>query len=546
MATALGFTVLSRSVDVNPMVRVGQVSGLAHLQLYAALLGLPPLAWLLYAAYRGSQGRFWLAQRLTCAAVAGLATGVVAGGVTVALHGTPWALGGQGSDPANLQAMAQDIIDGRGLPVLYPPGFPAVLAFWAEHVRGGQPGFALKDLQLVFSALVGPMSYLAWRLVLRPVWALMIAIPAALVFLDPIRPYSHVVMIVLLPLLAAFLGVLRTAPNRRLSAVLLLGASFGVAFGLMILWYVGWFVWAGPGALVLIACTVPWRRGGFALRRAGLFAGVAGLCTAVVGSPVLWPMLNSGTGTVDRYAYPGAFSDPAYVFGWLNDRPGAATIDNWPVPGELAGQTGFVLLLLLGVALGVGLGVRYLPVRATLAALVSAWLLRFWYASRMEHDQAVMLYPRTTWMIMYCLMILAVFGVMLTVRRGSGWLNVALASAEGVRAKLPVRGVRQAVAGAICAIALFATMGASWSANRYMPELDPTMNSLGIDSYHAHQLQRADGSCSPYAPEGKCTPGRVLHASPPGTGQEDPQLWCAAVPGPQWPTTCGRPAPWAK
>src|SRR6478752_9828455 len=65
-ATAGAFTLLSTRIDVNPFVRVGQVSGLAQLQEYAALLALPLLAVLLFTAYRGAAARHQLVKRLVC------------------------------------------------------------------------------------------------------------------------------------------------------------------------------------------------------------------------------------------------------------------------------------------------------------------------------------------------------------------------------------------------------------------------------------------------------------------------------------------------
>ncbi|WP_033824238.1 hypothetical protein, partial [Kitasatospora sp. MBT63] len=128
IAAALGYTFLCRHISVNPLNRIGQVSGLAKLQQYVALLGLPLLALLVYTAYRGSVLRHQLVKRLVCAALAGLSTGVIAGGVVVALRGTPWPLGGQEGDPSVLIDMATSLMDGKGMSGVYPPGFPAAIA----------------------------------------------------------------------------------------------------------------------------------------------------------------------------------------------------------------------------------------------------------------------------------------------------------------------------------------------------------------------------------------------------------------------------------
>lgn len=120
VAVALGFMLLCTQISVNPVTRIGQVSGLAKIQQYAALVGIPVLAVLLFLAYRGTLRYYQVAQRLVCAALAGLATGIVAGGIAVALHGTPWGLGGQEGDPGNLMGMANDMMRGKGLPGVYP------------------------------------------------------------------------------------------------------------------------------------------------------------------------------------------------------------------------------------------------------------------------------------------------------------------------------------------------------------------------------------------------------------------------------------------
>ncbi|MEY9945666.1 hypothetical protein ABH937_002746 [Kitasatospora sp. GAS1066B] len=539
VVAALGYTALCRHISVNPLNRIGQVSGLATLQEYVALIGLPLLAVLLYAAYRGTLRQYELAKRLVCAALAGLATGVVAGGVVVALRGTPWPLGGQEGDPSVLIDMATSIMHGKGIGV-YPPAFPAAMAAWSEMRYGGVggAGYALHDLQIICSALVGPMSYLAWRLLLRPFWALLIAVPAAVVFLDPIRPYSHVVMIMLLPLLAAFMRELRRTERRSVRSALLLGVGFGVVFGLMFLWYSGWYLWSAPGVFVLALLLFPWRKGRAAITSAAAFVVSAGVAFAVVGAPLIYEIVRLGASTPDRYAYLSVYADPTYVLGWMSDRSGQLTYDTWPAAGELSGQTGFAVLLLLGVGLGMGLALRNIAVRTAAAVLAGAWLMRFYYAGNMERTQQIQLYPRTTWIIMYCLMILAVLGLMALVQRGTGWLDRALRAKDSAVGVISPRVLGQLSAGMVCAVALFATMGASWSINRYMPESSET--SMGIDAYRAQEVKKADGTCPKYSPVTKCADHIVKDWKPtPDTG-----LWCSGIPTEDWPAVCGRPAPW--
>ncbi|MEU9252888.1 hypothetical protein AB0D66_13690 [Streptomyces sp. NPDC048270] len=543
LVAALGFTLLSTHISVNPLIRVGQVSGLAKLQQYAAVLGLPLLAVLLYTAYRGSLLRHQAAKRLVCAALAGLATGVLAGGVVVALRGTPWGLGGQEGDPSALIAMANSFLHGESMSGIYPPLFPGLMAVWAKiryDVPGGT-GFALKDFQIFFTAIAGPMTYLAWRLLLRPFWALLIAVPSALLFMDPIRPYSHGSMLVLLPLLGYCLREMRRSGERPLRRSLLRGAVLGLVFGVVFLWYSGWYVWAAPGVFVLALCLFPWRAGKTAVKRAGAFVGVTLLTAGVVGAPLIYQMARLGSQTPDRYAFLAVYVDPAYVLGWVSDRSGKLEYQTWPAAGEMAGQSGFALLLLFAVGLGVGLALRNTMVLTAAATLAGAWLARFWFASHMAHDKAVQLYPRTTWIIMYCLMILAVLGMMAVVNRGSGWAERTLRPSGAAPAArvVPRRVVAQLAAGMVCAIALFATMGASWSVNRYMPQSDNM--TMGIDAWRAHTIKKADGSCPRFAPNKKNCADIVTNDW--RQNPDDGELWCGGIGPLNWKTVCGRKAP---
>ncbi|MFF4813336.1 hypothetical protein ACFY2K_02005 [Kitasatospora sp. NPDC001309] len=558
IVAAFAFALLCTRINVNPLNRVGQVSGLAMLQKYAAIVGLPILAVLLYTAYRGSLARYQLVQRLVCAAVAGLATGAVAGGIVVALNGTQWGLGGQEGDPGNLIGMANGMLTGHGLPGVYPPGFPAVLALWSKLFYGGVGGggYALKDVQLICTALVGPMAYLSWRLLLRPFWALLIAVPSAILFLDPIRPYSHVTMLVMVPMLAAALRELRRAHRLSTRSTVLRGVGFGVSFGLMFLWYSGWFVWAAPGVFVLALFLVPWRKGAARIKPVLLFLAATLISAGVVGAPLLYQLVRLGAEAKDRYAYLSVYLDPAYVMGWASDRAGDLNYHDFPWRGELAGQSAYTLMLLAGVALALGLGLRSIVVRTTAATLVSAWLLRFYFASQLAHAKAVQLFPRTTWIILYALMILAVLGLMFAVQRGTAWLRtVQRVGTDGGPAPLTLRPAvtGRLVAGAVCAVALFGTMAASWSVDRYMPTTDsrylPSTGSqqvdMGIDAWRAHILVNRNGKCPKFDPAGQNDCAKVnMNLREYNNEPDKGRLWCANVSGEDWATVCGTKRPW--
>src|SRR5262249_18479639 len=143
---------------------------------------------------------------------------------------------------------------------------------------------------------------------------------------------------------------------------------------------------------------------------------------------------------------------------------------------------------------------------------------------------------------MYCLMILAVLGLMALADRTTGWANRGPANGRPSVATVPARTVQQLSAGIICALALFATMGASWSVNRYMPE-DPANNTMGLDAWRAHTIKKADGHCPKYAPVPKCADPITKNYKP---NKDDGILWCAGIAAENWPAVCGRPAPWLK
>lgn len=141
-----------RHLKVNPLDRIGQVSGLAALQFRFALAGLVLLAFLLAAfKLRGSR-YFTPAVRVTCAAVAGLASGFVAGGAVISLLGTPWPMFGLNGDSGRIVEWSSIVAHGHAVPPearVYPPMPLYTLGYYAEWFRGGNTAYAFKDLQIL-------------------------------------------------------------------------------------------------------------------------------------------------------------------------------------------------------------------------------------------------------------------------------------------------------------------------------------------------------------------------------------------------------------
>ncbi|NVB77394.1 MAG: hypothetical protein HOV81_03285 [Kofleriaceae bacterium] len=473
------------NIKVDPLVRIGQVSGLASIQLRFILFVLPLLAALLVAAKLRGGIYFARTSRLVCAALAGLASGFLAGGLIVALRGTPFCLNATGGDAGVLVSWANAIKAGVGdqyVPPLYPPAFPHALR-WYMDIVDLPAVYALKHLQILGALVAGPAGYLAWRLVLRPSWALVIGVVPAMVIVEPYKPYTNVVLIVLVPVLIRFFNTLRTADRRSVHQLLKAGVVFGLVLGAMCLTYSGWFRWSAPGLVVAGLIVFPWRRA----PRRGIAFGVAAMLalgavtfnyvTGVRSYAQQRAAADSKPLVLDDYIYFDVLTEPAYIAMWKVDLPGKTT--EWPPDGELGGVGLYSVLLCAGLGIAIMLGHRRTPVITVACLFAGAWLMRFWYAHLLFKTKLVQLYPRTTIELVYCLLVLLGFAAYYLIER------IASRADE----KHPVRQ-RSALIGAWCALAfLFGQMGSSIS-ERYMPE-DGFPFSTGYLAWQAHQALKA-------------------------------------------------------
>ena len=264
--------VLCGRVDVNPLDRVGQVSGLAAVQYRLALLGLLVVVAATVVVLRvRAMGRDTPTRQavlgLACAAVAGLATGATAGGVEIALHGTDWGLNGLAGDAGTLIGWAKDAMAGRTLPSTYPPLAAHLIATVAQI--GDLPAeYAMKWFQICTVAAVGPLAYLAWRLLLSPLWALVVGVTAALPLIDAYKPYTNLVLVILVPVLIRALMALRRAGEHGYWHAVVAGLVIGAALGILFEGYFGWFLWSLPAVAVSVLLFLPWRNLAALLRSA--------------------------------------------------------------------------------------------------------------------------------------------------------------------------------------------------------------------------------------------------------------------------------------
>ncbi len=480
LAASAALAVLAGYIRVDPMQRIGAVSGLASLQLRFACLALPLVAVLVIAARPSYRTQFPTAVRLVCAAFAGSASGFVAGGLIVALRGTPYCLYAHSGDSGTLGMWANAIASHditRYPPPFYPPVFPGLLSWYTQLTN--QPAlYALKDLEIAVTALAGPLAYLAWRSVLRPGWALAIGVIGMLALIDPYKPYENIVLVLFVPLTIRFLHVLRRADERTLHSLLKAGTLFGLAYGALCLVYSGWFHWSAPGvvAAALIACR--WRDGRW--KSALVLGGVALVVFAVVMSAYLWN-IKAYTAAIpanapmvkDGYIYYDVITDPAYFAMWKGDLPG--TIGAWPPPGEIAGLGVYQLLAFAAFGVALAFGRTRSAVIAVMSIFVSAWLMRFWYAHLLYHTHLVQLYPRTSLELAFLAIVMigyaAYYGIEYVARQ---------------RAESPLRDP-SATIGAVVALALAIGTAASSISDRYMPMHSDPM-SLGELSWRAHEV----------------------------------------------------------
>ncbi|MFD5466406.1 hypothetical protein ACFWIQ_26770 [Kitasatospora sp. NPDC127059] len=491
---------MTRFIDIDPMVRVGQVSGLAGLQLILLISMGVTVGVLMVIMRRWSI----LPVQFGAAIFAGLSSGVLAGAVALALRGTPWPLGGQGGDSGVLQGWAFNLIHGQPIDDTYPPLFPHLLGWYTQHFTDSDPGHALKMVSLVFIALLGPTAYVAWRLILPPLWALGIGVTASLPLADPYKPYTTIVLVGLLPVLAKLLQLIQRSQLLSRARAVGLGAVVGAVLGLLFLLYSGWFVWSAAGLMLMgvVLLVRQWRTHGTgAFVTALLLIGATVVTFVAVSGFYLTKFLSSAGGAVDRYCYFDVYTEPSYFMMWGSDVPGGLGLGAWPAPGEIGGVGLFAIVLLIGGAAAIVVGPRNSVVLATAAAAASAFLMRYWYAAHMYKNQAVMLYPRTNQQLLYCFIVLTGLALFLGTER---FLERRQRTTADDRSTPTARAPRRYALATLCALGLLFGMAGSSTGSRYMPESSARIDATGNFAYSAQVLRGQNGSCSPYVSAQDC------------------------------------------
>lgn len=469
----------ARRIQVDPVDRIGQVSGLAGLQFRFAIIALVALVAVVVAARVRWRAVAPAVERLAAAAAAGLFSALVAGAVVIALRGTTYGLFAIYGDAGVVVSWAEQLMETGDMPASYPPGFMYMLAGYSEIV-GSTPQHALKVLQIVLTALFGPLVYMAWRLVLPPVWALVLGVVPSMVLIEPYKVYANLTLVVLVPVLLFLLQKLRRAAGLSWRTVVLTGLGCGVAIGLIFNLYSGWFVWSAPGVIVAALVVFPWRTG---LARGLTLVLVTTATFLVVAWNHLFGMLSASGDMTDRYFYWDVFVEPTYIAMTRGDMPGVAP-GPWPPPGELGGVGVFTILTLVGLVAAILVARRRTAVIMLACLFAGAWVVRFYLAQHMYGENAVQLYPRSTGELLYTLLLLCGFALYFGALR--------LGHVERLKPAMRSRSGR--LAALVGMFVLIAMVGSSIG-DRYMARTD---NSLGQLAMASHLTRQPDGTCPVY------------------------------------------------
>jgi len=464
------FVLTCTTINVNVLERLGQVSGIAAVEWRLLLFALPLLA-VLALLTRGSRAD--LAIRFGSAALAGLSSAAVAGGIAVILHRTQFGLGATRGDAGTLINWAERLLTGQPVesPV-YPPLQNYVLAGLSK-LTGLRPAYAMPWFQIVGVAALGPCAYAAWRLLFRPRAAVVFAIVSSLPMIEAYREYPLLVLVVLVPVLIKFLRVLRYGAGETLGETLRSGVIFGISIAVLFLMYSGWFQWSAPGFLLAAAIVFPWRTG---WKQGAVFCGAAFIVFVLLVHRYVGGVVHA-SGIADNYVYFDATVEPAFVAMWRGGLPGTTGV--WPPVGELGGVGLFTVILAVGLAVAIALGRNRTLVVTIGCIMAGTWLFRMWHAQRMWKTKLVQLWPRTTAELLYLLVILVCFAGYLALERARD------------KAK-PDSALRSQTAffGLATGLVLLIGSSASPTVDRYMPRenlVDP--GYLAWEAYHRPLLE---------------------------------------------------------
>lgn len=437
------------NISLNPNDRLSMVSVLARLEWRFVLIAAP----LVLAALLSIRTRYFAeVTRFSCAALAGLASGLVAAGLYVMLKPTQFGLGGPTGDSAVLASWADQLRSGGGnASPVYPPLQVSIIALIGK--LADLPSiYAIKPFQIGGVALMGPVAYVSWRLWFQPIVALFVGVGSSLVLFECYRPYPMLVLIAFIPVVLKLLQLVRHAPELQPRKIVRCALPLGLVLGGMFLLYSGWFQWSAPGfAIATLAC-FPWRQP----RRGVLAIGVSAAAFLLLATPYLLQVAHAGA-IRDDFVYFDARVDPGFIAMWKGDLPGDVTA-GWPPPGELGGTSLFTACLAFGIGGAIAWGRKRTLVIGASAIFAGTWAFRFYYARWMWQTKLVQLWPRTTAELLYIAMVLATLALIAFAR----WLRR--------RTELDRPSM---VVGVLAGLTLLFASSTSSIIDKYMPDKNP-------------------------------------------------------------------------
>lgn len=343
--------------------------------------------------------------RAAAALLAGSTSGLVAGGITLALSGTSCAINSLGGDSGRLAIWAArpDL-----LPPEYPPLIPKIIGLLST-ITGSPEPYSWKALSIALITLFGPVLYVLWRCVATPTQSLILGPVVGMAYLDPYKPFVSLGLGGTILGLVAAAVYLRNKPTAILAPLLI-----GLLFGVTILIYPGWLAWVAAGFVAFLVL-LPWRREWRSQLR---FLALSSLPILVVAGWWLLSALPSVSGIRDRFFYHDVWVRPTYFAAWFDDAPELGV--RLPPFGPLGGVDNFTVLLILAVFLGVWLKGRSTIVMVLGLVFAGAWVWKMTLAGQMRETGLVQLFPRGNAVMLATALIIAAIALFAILRKLDG------------------------------------------------------------------------------------------------------------------------------
>lgn len=470
-------------------IRVGHVSALAAMQIPFFLIASLSLFLILVSPHIPKFRE--LALLFSPALLAGAATGYIAGSINIALAGTNWPLFGSSGDSGVILEWIRTYISGQPLPETYPPGYLWLISGIAT-IFHAPVEFSAKLAQIVATAAIGPIGYIAWRLVVGPFMSLALGVVAMLPLISPYKPYPNLMLVVLLALVVRFVIDLRRVSNADRRWAIVRGLLIGAGVGITALIYSGWFVWSALGIFAVVLLNFPWRAGKTIVVNSLWFMGSTLVAILGIGGVHLIPMLREtlfGHAVSDSYFYSDTFVDPAYYVMAQSDQSDGT---GWPPLGELGGVGVFMMLLAISVAIAIAFSWKNPIVQVSLLVIASALAARYFVATLMVYRNAVYLWPRTQAVLIFALLLI-----------GAVALRYLWNLLKEVR---PQGGKLMSIrAGLIVAFALVLSSSISSISSAYYPMDSNTTSKFAFYSQH---MEPVHVDCFPLILLERCPPAK--------------------------------------